>query len=195
MEPRVPLHTAFNEADNVPVIPLSDLEDAIDACIDYVQNFQVESSDVESGTHELAKNTAAWRIHSARAKVFSWVPSDHPKLLTYNRRIRLESGSLNGIPLPPWSRTVPQPSLEKIETLFRAPYSPQAYSMSVNHLRDMLYFDFFCEIGWNITEIATWDKEALTKVRQSKLSQEELVQLQKETHFDKKELQQWYKGD
>ncbi|MCJ1294512.1 Neuronal calcium sensor 1 [Xylographa carneopallida] len=28
----------------------------------------------------------------------------------------------------------------------------------------------------------------------SKLSQDELIQLQKETHFDKKELQQWYKG-
>ena len=33
------------------------------------------------------------------------------------------------------------------------------------------------------------------QIRQSKLSQEELVQLQKETHFDKKELQQWYKGE
>ncbi len=29
---------------------------------------------------------------------------------------------------------------------------------------------------------------------QSKLSQEELNQLQKDTKFDKKELQQWYKG-
>ena len=29
---------------------------------------------------------------------------------------------------------------------------------------------------------------------QSKLSQDELNQLQKDTHFDKKELQQWYKG-
>ena len=29
---------------------------------------------------------------------------------------------------------------------------------------------------------------------QSKLSQEQLNQLQKDTHFDKKELQQWYKG-
>lgn len=31
-------------------------------------------------------------------------------------------------------------------------------------------------------------------ISQSKLSQEELNQLQKDTHFDKKELQQWYKG-
>ena len=30
--------------------------------------------------------------------------------------------------------------------------------------------------------------------RQSKLSSDELNQLQKDTHFDKKELQQWYKG-
>jgi len=30
---------------------------------------------------------------------------------------------------------------------------------------------------------------------QSKLSQQELVDLQKATHFDKKELQQWYKGE
>lgn len=30
--------------------------------------------------------------------------------------------------------------------------------------------------------------------RQSKLSQEQLSELQKSTHFDKKELQQWYKG-
>jgi hypothetical protein len=29
---------------------------------------------------------------------------------------------------------------------------------------------------------------------QSKLSQQELSDLQKATHFDKKELQQWYKG-
>lgn len=29
---------------------------------------------------------------------------------------------------------------------------------------------------------------------QSKLSQEQLLELQKSTHFDKKELQQWYKG-
>ena len=33
-----------------------------------------------------------------------------------------------------------------------------------------------------------------TLYRQSKLSQDELNQLQKDTHFDKKELQQWYKG-
>src|SRR4051794_25893984 len=34
----------------------------------------------------------------------------------------------------------------------------------------------------------------LGNLRQSKLSQQELAELQKATHFDKKELQQWYKG-
>ncbi|RFU27024.1 hypothetical protein B7463_g9301, partial [Scytalidium lignicola] len=32
------------------------------------------------------------------------------------------------------------------------------------------------------------------RIRQSKLSQEQLNELQRSTHFDKKELQQWYKG-
>lgn len=41
----------------------------------------------------------------------------------------------------------------------------------------------------------SWVDTVLTCVlRQSKLSQDELNQLQKDTHFDKKELQQWYKG-
>lgn len=34
----------------------------------------------------------------------------------------------------------------------------------------------------------------LTSESASKLSQEQLSQLQKDTHFDKKELQQWYRG-
>lgn len=34
----------------------------------------------------------------------------------------------------------------------------------------------------------------LFHLSQSKLSQEQLNQLQRDTHFDKKELQQWYKG-
>ena len=34
----------------------------------------------------------------------------------------------------------------------------------------------------------------LTAARQSKLSQDQLMELQKSTHFDKRELQQWYKG-
>lgn len=34
----------------------------------------------------------------------------------------------------------------------------------------------------------------LTLARQSKLSPTQLEELQRATHFDKKELQQWYKG-
>jgi hypothetical protein len=34
----------------------------------------------------------------------------------------------------------------------------------------------------------------IVRYSQSKLSQQELADLQKATHFDKKELQQWYKG-
>jgi hypothetical protein len=36
--------------------------------------------------------------------------------------------------------------------------------------------------------------ELIDEPRQSKLSQEQLTELQRSTHFDKKELQQWYKG-
>lgn len=38
------------------------------------------------------------------------------------------------------------------------------------------------------------DKLTIHLRSQSKLSQQELSDLQKATHFDKKELQQWYKG-
>ena len=38
------------------------------------------------------------------------------------------------------------------------------------------------------------DKLTVYDRSQSKLSQQELADLQKATHFDKKELQQWYKG-
>lgn len=41
----------------------------------------------------------------------------------------------------------------------------------------------------------TPDEEELTNhASQSKLSQEQLTELQRSTHFDRKELQQWYKG-
>jgi len=36
--------------------------------------------------------------------------------------------------------------------------------------------------------------DSLEQLSQSKLTQQELNDLQKATHFDKKELQQWYKG-
>lgn len=46
-------------------------------------------------------------------------------------------------------------------------------------------------IGW--TDLVK-DKLTVHFRSQSKLSQQELSDLQKATHFDKKELQQWYKG-
>jgi hypothetical protein len=47
----------------------------------------------------------------------------------------------------------------------------------------------------NITAIpVNQEDELTTSSRQSKLSQEQLSELQRSTHFDKKELQQWYKG-
>ena len=56
--------------------------------------------------------------------------------------------------------------------------------------------------GLNVMIAMHHDRTQVRKVqflihlfRQSKLSQEELNQLQKDTHFDKKELQQWYKGE
>ncbi|KAI9867601.1 MAG: Neuronal calcium sensor 1 [Trichoglossum hirsutum] len=46
-------------------------------------------------------------------------------------------------------------------------------------------------LGRRIAQSANTGRE---NSRQSKLSQQELAELQKATHFDKKELQQWYKG-
>lgn len=43
-------------------------------------------------------------------------------------------------------------------------------------------------------EIFDWTWRLIVHDSQSKLSQQELAELQKATHFDKKELQQWYKG-
>lgn len=37
--------------------------------------------------------------------------------------------------------------------------------------------------------------ELMVEHSQSKLSQAELLELQRATNFDKKELQQWYKGE
>jgi len=46
-----------------------------------------------------------------------------------------------------------------------------------------------------VEHIALEDERLIVRYHsQSKLSQQELADLQKATHFDKKELQQWYKG-
>jgi hypothetical protein len=49
------------------------------------------------------------------------------------------------------------------------------------------------DIG-NLVAYAVEVEELTEEPRQSKLSQEQLTELQRSTHFDKKELQQWYKG-
>ena len=47
----------------------------------------------------------------------------------------------------------------------------------------------------NVHHIELRDQTLIVRhYSQSKLSQQELADLQKATHFDKKELQQWYKG-
>ena len=56
-------------------------------------------------------------------------------------------------------------------------------------------FDVELKNGTGISEVGIQnDKLTITQHSQSKLSQQELADLQKATHFDKKELQQWYKG-
>lgn len=53
--------------------------------------------------------------------------------------------------------------------------------------------------SFDFAELQNWVQRLrlgsmLTSQSASKLSQEQLSQLQKDTHFDKKELQQWYRG-
>jgi hypothetical protein len=80
-----------------------------------------------------------------------------------------------------------------------------AQSTSTISLKSKLSFDSFkfgfrstsrsSDIG-NVAAKAIEVEDELTgEFRQSKLSQEQLTELQRSTHFDKKELQQWYKGE
>lgn len=56
-------------------------------------------------------------------------------------------------------------------------------------------FDKELEKGAGVSHVEiNNDKLTIHNHSQSKLSQQELADLQKATHFDKKELQQWYKG-
>lgn len=50
------------------------------------------------------------------------------------------------------------------------------------------------DIGKQIMTADRKESRLTEDCRQSKLSQEQLSELQRSTHFDKKELQQWYKG-
>ncbi|KAK5007913.1 hypothetical protein LTR28_004675 [Elasticomyces elasticus] len=61
------------------------------------------------------------------------------------------------------------------------------------HTRSTIY-----ESAWStpVSPSVTVESDALSSTSdcQSKLSPQELSELQKATHFDKKELQQWYKA-
>ena len=71
-------------------------------------------------------------------------------------------------------------------------------------LKERLSFDSFSlglrrtsnkdDIGNLVARAGQAEDELTDDDRQSKLSQEQLSELQRSTHFDKKELQQWYKG-
>jgi hypothetical protein len=92
---------------------------------------------------------------------------------------------------------------QRTPNLAPAEFSPPG-TPSVMSLKSKLSFDSFkfgfrrtsrkSDIG-NLAAKAVEAEDELTKPhRQSKLSQEQLSELQRSTHFDKKELQQWYKG-
>ena len=69
----------------------------------------------------------------------------------------------------------------------------ECFSTSLEHL-----------LGWSLflrlvsdslaVALSPTDADLSWPARQSKLSPSQLDELQKATHFDKKELQQWYKG-
>lgn len=93
---------------------------------------------------------------------------------------------------------------KRISNLAPAEVSPPR-SPSIMSLKSKLSLDSFkfglrrtshkMDIG-NIAGQAVDAEDELTEdLRQSKLSQEQLSELQRSTHFDKKELQQWYKGE
>lgn len=81
--------------------------------------------------------------------------------------------------------------LARLSFLDRSQEDYYAYALALFIVMDLLlYSDFFSEYIWLYEMLSSvWATGS-----QSKLSQEQLNQLQKDTHFDKKELQQWYKG-
>lgn len=81
--------------------------------------------------------------------------------------------------------------LARLSFLDRSQEDYYSYALALFIVMDLLlYSDFFSEYIWLYERLSSvWATGS-----QSKLSQEQLNQLQKDTHFDKKELQQWYKG-
>jgi hypothetical protein len=95
-----------------------------------------------------------------------------------------------GIPPPPKAYTILLPSMER---------KPKSCSI-LKKLKDwikkfnILARCFPLRTENFIAKVGCPDGELTSVCRQSKLSQEQLTELQRSTHFDKKELQQWYKG-
>ncbi len=95
-----------------------------------------------------------------------------------------------GIPLPPQAYVLLLPPIKK---------KPKSYSIlqKLKHrIKKLNPLDRSAppRIEHFIAIHGTPDAELMSISRQSKLSQEQLSELQRSTHFDKKELQQWYKG-
>lgn len=95
-----------------------------------------------------------------------------------------------GIPPPPQAYTILLPSMKKKPTSCSILQKAKGWIKKINpfdrsHNPPTEHF---------IAKLGTPDGELTSISRQSKLSQEQLSELQRSTHFDKKELQQWYKG-
>jgi hypothetical protein len=94
-----------------------------------------------------------------------------------------------GIPPPPQAYTILLPSIKKrkscsiLQKLRHRIQKLKPFDRSVSPRTEHF-----------IATLGTLDDELTAISRQSKLSQEQLSELQRSTHFDKKELQQWYKG-
>jgi neuronal calcium sensor 1 len=94
-----------------------------------------------------------------------------------------------GIPQPPQAYTILLPSMKKRK--------PCTILQKLQHkIKKLSPLDRSVSPRTEhfIATLGTPDGELTSISRQSKLSQEQLSELQRSTHFDKKELQQWYKG-
>jgi hypothetical protein len=95
-----------------------------------------------------------------------------------------------GIPPPPYAYTILLPSMKK------KPNSCSLLQKLKGWIKMLNPFDrgVTPRTEHFIAKLGTPDGGLTSISRQSKLSQEQLTELQRSTHFDKKELQQWYKG-
>lgn len=94
-----------------------------------------------------------------------------------------------GIPPPPQAYAILLPSMKKRESC--------SILQKLRHrIQKLNPFDRSISPQTEnfVATLGNPDGELTSISRQSKLSQEQLSELQRSTHFDKKELQQWYKG-